>query len=147
MCVICSEMQIFKGAQPGTVIACQCTESASTINLLGFLYSGINPGIKLLNVIKFVIFDYFLLLYCIQDVSCNELQSLPAELGQLETLRDLNLRRNQLTTLPQGTPTHAYTQIPNNGHFEFRLNIPVAVEGDKSLLIHLHPVYSLGFLS
>uniref|UniRef100_A0A3Q2EGU9 Leucine-rich repeats and calponin homology (CH) domain containing 4 n=1 Tax=Cyprinodon variegatus TaxID=28743 RepID=A0A3Q2EGU9_CYPVA len=38
-----------------------------------------------------------------QDVSCNELQSLPPELGQLESLRDLNLRRNQLTTLPEGT--------------------------------------------
>lgn len=99
-------------------------------------------------MISFAIFGYFLLLYCIQDVSCNELQSLPAELGQLETLRDLNLRRNQLTTLPEGTPTHAHTHIPNNGHFEFRLNIPVAVEGDKGLhLIHLHPVYSLEFLS
>lgn len=40
-----------------------------------------------------------------QDVSCNELQCLPAELGQLECLRDLNLRRNQLTTLPEGTDT------------------------------------------
>lgn len=43
---------------------------------------------------------YFLLS---QDVSCNELQRLPAELGQLECLRDLNLRRNRLTTLPEGT--------------------------------------------
>ncbi|KAG5260924.1 hypothetical protein AALO_G00298050 [Alosa alosa] len=36
-----------------------------------------------------------------RDVSCNDLQSLPAELGQLGSLRDLNLRRNQLTTLPE----------------------------------------------
>ncbi|CDQ86601.1 unnamed protein product [Oncorhynchus mykiss] len=35
------------------------------------------------------------------DVSCNGLQCLPVELGQLECLRDLNLRRNQLTTLPE----------------------------------------------
>lgn len=41
-------------------------------------------------------------LFLLQDVSCNELQSLPVELGQLECLRDLNLRRNQLTTLPEG---------------------------------------------
>ncbi|KAJ3585596.1 hypothetical protein NHX12_014315, partial [Muraenolepis orangiensis] len=34
------------------------------------------------------------------DASCNDLQALPAELGQLESLRDLNLRRNQLASLP-----------------------------------------------
>uniref|UniRef100_A0A8C8RM79 Leucine rich repeats and calponin homology domain containing 4 n=1 Tax=Pelusios castaneus TaxID=367368 RepID=A0A8C8RM79_9SAUR len=35
------------------------------------------------------------------DVSCNELQVLPASLGQLHSLRDLNVRRNQLSALPQ----------------------------------------------
>jgi len=37
-----------------------------------------------------------------QDVSSNELQSLPTELCSLPTLRDLNVRRNQLSTLPDG---------------------------------------------
>ena len=37
-----------------------------------------------------------------QDVSSNELQALPAELCSLPTLRDLNVRRNQLSTLPDG---------------------------------------------
>ncbi|XP_059549620.1 leucine-rich repeat and calponin homology domain-containing protein 4 isoform X3 [Myotis daubentonii] len=35
-----------------------------------------------------------------QDVSSNELQSLPTELCSLPSLRDLNVRRNQLSTLP-----------------------------------------------
>ncbi|KAG8001720.1 Leucine-rich repeat and calponin-like proteiny domain-containing protein 3 [Nibea albiflora] len=36
----------------------------------------------------------------LQDVSCNEIQTLPAQVGQLETLRDLNIRRNHLVRLP-----------------------------------------------
>ncbi|KAM7398754.1 hypothetical protein PAMP_018070 [Pampus punctatissimus] len=35
-----------------------------------------------------------------QDVSCNEIQTLPSQVGQLEALRDLNIRRNHLVTLP-----------------------------------------------
>lgn len=42
-----------------------------------------------------------------QDVSCNEIQTLPAQVGQLEALRDLNIRRNHLVRLPPGTHTHA----------------------------------------
>lgn len=38
----------------------------------------------------------------LQDVSSNELQSLPVELCSLPSLRDLNVRRNQLTSLPDG---------------------------------------------
>ncbi|KAJ3590683.1 hypothetical protein NHX12_008632 [Muraenolepis orangiensis] len=33
------------------------------------------------------------------DVSCNEIQVLPSQVGQLETLRDLNIRRNHLQQL------------------------------------------------
>lgn len=40
-----------------------------------------------------------------QDVSCNEIQTLPAQVGQLEALRDLNIRRNHLVRLPPGTHT------------------------------------------
>lgn len=35
-------------------------------------------------------------------MSSNELQSLPVELCSLRNLRDLNVRRNQLSTLPDG---------------------------------------------
>lgn len=35
-------------------------------------------------------------------MSSNELQSLPSELCSLPSLRDLNVRRNQLSTLPDG---------------------------------------------
>lgn len=45
---------------------------------------------------------FFLVLSSFQDVSSNELQSLPAELCSLSSLRDLNVRRNQLSTLPEG---------------------------------------------
>ncbi|PWA26187.1 hypothetical protein CCH79_00019761, partial [Gambusia affinis] len=31
-----------------------------------------------------------------QDVSCNEIRTLPSQVGQLEALRDLNIRRNHL---------------------------------------------------
>ena len=42
------------------------------------------------------------LLSSLQDVSGNELQALPAELCSLPALRDLSVRRNQLSTLPDG---------------------------------------------
>lgn len=62
---------------------------------------------------------------CFQDVSCNELQSLPPELGQLECLRDLNLRRNQLTTLPEGKHSHPISTATNSAplqHFSVLVN-------------------------
>ncbi|KAG8581704.1 hypothetical protein GDO81_007768 [Engystomops pustulosus] len=36
-----------------------------------------------------------------QDVSCNEIQTLPQQIGKLESLRDLNIRRNHLMRLPE----------------------------------------------
>lgn len=36
-------------------------------------------------------------------MSCNEIQTLPSQVGQLEALRDLNIRRNHLVRLPPGT--------------------------------------------
>lgn len=62
-------------------------------------YSLITQSHFCVAVFLLVYYSFFLS----QDVSCNELQRLPAELGQLECLRDLNLRRNRLTTLPEGT--------------------------------------------
>lgn len=37
-----------------------------------------------------------------QDVGSNELQSLPASVGGLESLRDLSVRKNQMGRLPEG---------------------------------------------
>jgi Leucine-rich repeat (LRR) protein len=39
---------------------------------------------------------------CVQDVSCNRLDELPAELGYLHSLRILNLCDNSLHVLPAG---------------------------------------------
>uniref|UniRef100_A0A2K5ZDM0 Calponin-homology (CH) domain-containing protein n=1 Tax=Mandrillus leucophaeus TaxID=9568 RepID=A0A2K5ZDM0_MANLE len=36
-----------------------------------------------------------------QDVSCNEIQTIPSQIGNLEALRDLNVRRNHLVHLPE----------------------------------------------
>lgn len=41
-------------------------------------------------------------LFVLKDVSCNEIQTLPPQIGQLEALRDLNIRRNHLVRLPPG---------------------------------------------
>lgn len=37
-----------------------------------------------------------------QDVSCNEIQALPAQVGRLQALRELNIRKNCLHMLPEG---------------------------------------------
>lgn len=37
-----------------------------------------------------------------QDVSCNEIQVLPAQVGRLQALRELNIRKNCLHMLPEG---------------------------------------------
>lgn len=42
-------------------------------------------------------------LLSMQDVSCNEITALPQQIGQLKSLRELNVRRNYLEALPQGT--------------------------------------------
>ncbi|KAB0401278.1 hypothetical protein E2I00_003949, partial [Balaenoptera physalus] len=36
-----------------------------------------------------------------EDVSCNEITALPQQIGQLKSLRELNVRRNYLKVLPQ----------------------------------------------
>lgn len=38
----------------------------------------------------------------LQDVSCNEIQALPAQVGRLLALRELNIRKNCLHMLPEG---------------------------------------------
>lgn len=38
----------------------------------------------------------------LQDVSCNEIQVLPAQVGRLHALRELNIRKNCLHMLPEG---------------------------------------------
>lgn len=47
-----------------------------------------------------MIIDYWC--FSLQDVSCNEIQTLPPQVGQLEVLRDLNIRRNHMVRLPPG---------------------------------------------
>lgn len=45
---------------------------------------------------------HFCLCFLMQDVSCNEITALPQQIGQLKSLRELNVRRNYLKVLPQG---------------------------------------------
>ena len=45
--------------------------------------------------IKIVFFD-------LKDVSCNEITHLPVQIGDMGSLRALNVRRNLLVELPKG---------------------------------------------
>lgn len=38
----------------------------------------------------------------LQNLSCNELTSLPSSIGELSTLRELNVHQNYLEQLPDG---------------------------------------------
>lgn len=42
--------------------------------------------------------------YCLKfkDVSCNEITHLPVQIGDMSSLRALNVRRNLLVELPKG---------------------------------------------
>ena len=47
----------------------------------------------------------FWLIISIQDLSSNELVHLPNSMGEMISLKDLNLRRNRLEVLPDGEIT------------------------------------------
>ena len=38
-----------------------------------------------------------------QDISSNEITHLPSQIGDLESLKSLNVRRNKLVEIPRGT--------------------------------------------
>ena len=40
--------------------------------------------------------------FAVQDLSSNELSYLPNSMGEMISLKDLNLRRNRLEVLPDG---------------------------------------------
>lgn len=46
--------------------------------------------------------SFLTLCLLLQDVSCNEIQVLPAQVGRLHALRELNIRKNCLHMLPEG---------------------------------------------
>ena len=60
----------------------------------------------------------------LQDVSCNEIQALPAQVGRLQGLRELNIRKNCLHTLPEGQ------SITTHRVAEFLWNTPSLFEVD-----------------
>lgn len=48
----------------------------------------------------------------LQDVSCNEIQALPAQVGRLQALRELNIRKNCLQMLPEGQSSSSLSPVP-----------------------------------
>ena len=46
-------------------------------------------------------------------MSCNEITHLPVQMGDLESLRALNVRRNLLVELPVGKSTQHQKQVHN----------------------------------
>lgn len=70
----------------------------------------------------------------LKDVSCNEIQTVPPQIGNLESLRDLNLRRNHLLHLPEGkklgqllTVTLSRRSMPDANAFVFFSNELTAI--------------------
>jgi len=49
------------------------------------------------------------LIRALQDVSCNEITQLPDKIGDAESLRSLNVRKNLLVELPISMYTHTPT--------------------------------------
>ena len=50
-------------------------------------------------------------LLSLQDLSCNELTSLPSTVGELVSLRTLKVRRNRLISLPDGECNTTFCSI------------------------------------
>lgn len=57
----------------------------------------------------------------LQDVSCNEIQALPAQVGRLLALRELNIRKNCLHMLPEG---QSNSPVANECFVVFFRNVP-----------------------
>ena len=51
-----------------------------------------------------------------QDVSCNEIATLPPHIGEMESLKELNVRRNHLQQLPDGKIENKYAWKLKNAH-------------------------------
>ena len=47
-------------------------------------------------------FRVYVTLFLHQDVSCNQIAHLPMQIGDLKSLKSLNMRRNLLVELPIG---------------------------------------------
>lgn len=64
----------------------------------------------------------FVFVFFVQDISCNEIQVLPAQMGKLLALRELNIRRNCLQVLPDGTDTNTEMHQPkHSSHLKAQL--------------------------
>lgn len=55
----------------------------------------------------------YVCIFSVQDISCNEIQVLPAQMGKLLALRELNIRRNCLQVLPDGIDIYTRQRIVN----------------------------------
>ncbi|CAL8348202.1 unnamed protein product [Arctogadus glacialis] len=68
------------------------------------------------------------------DVSCNEIQVLPSQVGRLETLRDLNIRRNHLLQLPAELSLLPLVRL------DFSCNKVTSIPSCYRQLAHLHAI-------
>ncbi|XP_056466467.1 DISP complex protein LRCH3 isoform X1 [Gadus chalcogrammus] len=68
------------------------------------------------------------------DVSCNEIQVLPSQVGRLETLRDLNIRRNHLLQLPAELSLLPLVRL------DFSCNKVTSIPSCYRQLAHLHVI-------
>ncbi|CAL8352357.1 unnamed protein product [Lota lota] len=68
------------------------------------------------------------------DVSCNEIQVLPSQVGRLETLRDLNIRRNHLLHLPAELSVLPLVRL------DFSCNKVTSIPSCYRQLTHLHAI-------
>ena len=57
-----------------------------------------------------------------QDVSCNEISHLPSQIGDLRSLRSLNVRRNLLIELPTGELSENIVKFYSIAHLKKLLN-------------------------
>ena len=83
--------------------------------------------------------------FFLQDVSCNEISHLPIQIGDLKSLKSLNVRRNLLEILPVGKSSHFFNSSPHNPDCKWpqeRNPFETTWEKEKMLVTSISPFLS-----